>query len=147
MDMASNLGGNLNNGFNLNQFLQEYKTYGDRQYFATENGKAAMEQRDIQRAQEAVTEKGLLSLTLSEKLAELGIGDRVFQQIGDSALGLLKDIVDPITDYFEKYDNIFNQDVYNSEIQAYAKQMYFAREALAEDAASRANGQKFVLDM
>ena len=145
--MASNLGGNLNNGFNLNQFLQEYKTYGDRQYFATENGKAAMEQRDIQRAQEAVTEKGLLSLTLSEKLAELGIGDRVFQQIGDSALGLLKDIVDPITDYFEKYDNIFNQDVYNSEIQAYAKQMYFAREALAEDAASRANGQKFVLDM
>lgn len=145
--MASNLGGNLNNGFNLNQFLQEYKTYGDRQYFATENGKAAMEQRDIQRAQEAVTENGLLSLTLSEKLAELGIGDRVFQQIGDSALGLLKDIVDPITDYFEKYDNIFNQDVYNSEIQAYAKQMYFAREALAQDAASRANGQKFVLDM
>ena len=145
--MASNLGGNLNNGFNLNQFLQEYKTYGDRQYFATENGKAAMEQRDIQRAQEAVTENGLLSLTLSEKLAELGIGDRVFQQIGDSALGLLKDIVDPITDYFEKYDNIFNQDVYNSEIQAYAKQMYFAREALAQDAASRATGQKFVLDM
>jgi len=145
--MASNLGGQLNNGFNLNQFLQEYKTYGDRQYFATENGKAAMEQRDIQRAEEAVTENSLLSLTLSEKLAELGIGDRVFQQIGDTALGLLKDIVDPITDYFEKYDNIFNQDVYNSEIQAYAKQMYFAREALAEDAASRANGQKFVLDM
>ena len=133
--------------FNLNNFLQEYKSYGNRQYFATENGKAAMEQRDVQRAEAAVKENSLLTLTLSEKLAELGIGDKVIQQIGDSALGLLKDIVDPITNYFEKYENIFDQDVYNSELQSYAKQMYFAREALAEDAASRATGQKFVLDM
>ena len=133
--------------FNLNNFLQEYRTYNDRQYTAAENGKAAMEQRDLQRAEAAVKDSGLLTLTLSEKLAELGIGDRVIQQIGDSAMNLLKDIVTPITDYLENYENIFDQTKYEAEIQSYAKQMFFAKQALSEDAAERATGQNFVIDM
>lgn len=133
--------------FNLNQFLQEYQTYNNRQYTAAENGQAAMEQREIQKAEEAVRDNGFLSLTLSEKLAELGIGDRVIQQIGDSALNVLKEFVNPITDYFEKYENIFDEEKYNSELQSYAKQMFYAKQALTEDASERASGQKFVYDM
>ena len=123
--------------FNLNQFLQEYQTYNNRQYTSAENGQAAMEQREIERAEEAVRESGLLTLTLSEKLAELGVGDRVIQQFGDTALNFLKDFVNPITDYLEKYENIFDQKAYNDEIQSYARQMWQANVALSEDAASR----------
>ena len=133
--------------FNLNQFLQEYQTYGNRQYTAAENGQAAMEQREIKKAEDAVRESGLLTLTLSEKLAELGVGDRVLQQIGDTAMNLLKECVNPITDYFEKYENIFDQSKYNSELQSYAKQMFYAKQALTEDAAQRDSGQTFVYDM
>lgn len=133
--------------FNLNQFLQEYQTYNNRQYTSAENGQAAMEQREIERAEEAVRENGLLTLTLSEKLAELGVGDRVLQQFGDTALNFLKDFVNPITDYLEKYENIFDQKAYNDEIQSYARQMWQANVALSEDAASRATGQNFVYNM
>ena len=133
--------------FNLNQFLQEYQTYNNRQYTSAENGQAAMEQREIERAEEAVRESGLLTLTLSEKLAELGVGDRVIQQFGDTALNFFKDFVNPITDYLEKYENIFDQKAYNDEIQSYARQMWQANVALSEDAASRATGQNFVYNM
>ena len=133
--------------FNLNQFLQEYQTYNNRQYTAVENGHAAMEQKEIKKAEEAVRESGLLTLTLSEKLAELGIGDRVLQQFGDTALNLLKECINPITDYFDKYENIFDQSKYNSELQSYAKQMFYAKQALTEDASQRESGQTFVYDM
>ena len=133
--------------FNLNQFLQEYQTYNNRQYTAAENGQTAMEQREIQKAEEAVRESGLLTLTLTEKLAELGIGDKVLQQVGDTALNMLKECINPITDYLERYENIFDQSKYNSEIQSYAKQMFYANQALSEDASQRESGQNFVYDM
>ena len=134
--------------FNLNNFLQEYRSYNNRQYTAVENGKAAMEERAIKKAEEAVGNRDFLSLTLSEKLSELGIGKHVVQQIGDTAAGLVKDLVNPIGDYLEKYENIFDQSKYESEIQSYAKQMFFAKQALSADAKERIpQGQKFVLDM
>ena len=54
--------------FNLNNFLREQATYNLRQYTAVENGKAAMEAREIEMAQKAVQPEGLLSLTLGAKL-------------------------------------------------------------------------------
>lgn len=133
--------------FNLNTFLQEYKSYNAKTYTPAENGKNAMERQEIQRAEEAVRESGLLSLTLSEKLAELGLGDRVLQQFGDTAVNMMKGLVNPITDYLETYENIFDQDQYASQIQAYAKQMFFANQAMSEEAAESAVGQRFVFDM
>ena len=53
--------------FNLNSFLREQASYNLRQYTATENGKAAMEARAIEKAEEAV-KGGFLNLTLSNKL-------------------------------------------------------------------------------
>ena len=133
--------------FNLNTFLQEYKSYNAKAYTPAENGKNAMEQQEIQRAEEAVRESGLLALTLTEKLAELGIGDRVLQQLGDTALNMMKEFVNPITDYLETYENIFDESRYYSEIQSYAKQMFFANQALSEEAQGHAEGQKFVYTM
>ena len=133
--------------FNLNNFLQTYKT---QTYDPTKQHAAAeerMEERLEEQAKEAVENKGFLSLTLSEKMTELGIGERVLQQVADTATGLVTDIVDPLSDYLKKYENIFDQRVYHSEIQSYAKQMFFASQAMREDASENTTGQNFVYDM
>ena len=133
--------------FNLNTFLQTYQhaTYDPtKQHSAAEEN---MEQRLVQQAEQAVKESGFLTLTLSEKLAELGVGDRVLQQFADTATNLLLDVVNPIGDYLEKYENIFDQRVYNTEIQSYAKQMFFSSQAMQKQAAENPVGQKFVYDM
>ena len=133
--------------FNLNTFLQTYKhaTYDPtKQHAAAE---ANMETRLVEQAENAVRESGLLTLTLSEKMAELGIGERALQQFADTALNILTDVINPIGDYLEKYENIFDQRVYNAEIQAYAKQMFFSSQAMSKQAAENPVGQKFVYDM
>lgn len=133
--------------FNLNTFLQTYKhaTYDPtKQHAAAEEN---MEQRLVQQAEAAVKESGLLTLTLSEKLAELGVGERVMQQFAETATNILLEAVNPIGDYLEKYENIFDQRVYHSEIQAYAKQMFFSSQAMREQAAENPTGQNFVYTM
>ena len=133
--------------FNLNNFLQTYKT---QTYDPTKQHAAAEERMEAklqEQAQEAVQQKGLLTLTLSEKMAELGIGERVLQQVADTAVGLVTDIVNSIGDYLEKYENVFDQRVYNSEIQSYAKQMFFASQAMRQEASESTTGQNFVYDM
>ena len=133
--------------FNLNTFLQTYKkaTYDPtKQHAAAEE---RMENKLIEQAEQAVQESGFLTLTLSEKLAEMGLGKRVMEQFADTAMGLLTDVVNPIGDYLEKYENIFDQRVYNAEIQSYAKQMFFASQAMRQDAAENTSGQNFVYDM
>ena len=133
--------------FNLNTFLQTYKqnTYDPtKQHAAAEE---RMENKLVEQAEQAVKESGLLTLTLSEKLAEMGIGKRVMEQVADTALGIFTDVVNPIGDYLEKYENIFDQRVYNTEIQSYAKQMFFASQAMRQEAAENTTGQNFVYDM
>ena len=133
--------------FNLNNFLQTYKT---QTYDPTKQHAAAEERMEAkleEQAKEAVENKGFLTLTLSEKMAELGIGERVLQQVADTATGLVTDIVDPLNEYLKKYENIFDQRVYHSEIQSYAKQMFFASQAMKEEASEDIKGQNFVYDM
>lgn len=133
--------------FNLNTFLQTYKhnTYDPtKQHAAAEE---RMESRLEEKAAEAVGDKGFLTLTLSEKMAELGIGERALQQFADTAIGMVTGFVEPLEDYLAKYENIFDQKAYNSEIQAYAKQMFFASRAMREQAAENTTGQNFVYDM
>lgn len=133
--------------FNLNNFLQTYKT---QTYDPTKQHAAAEERMEAklqEQAKEAVESKGFLTLTLSEKMAELGIGERVLQQVADTATGLVTDIVDPLNEYLKKYENIFDQRVYHSEIQSYAKQMFFASQAMKQEASEDTKGQNFVYDM
>lgn len=137
----------MTQSFNLQNFLQTYKT---QTYDPTKQHAAAeekMESRLLEQAEQAVQQSGFLTLTLSEKMAELGIGERALQQFADSAMGLLTEVINPIGDYLEKYENIFDQRIYNTEIQSYAKQMFFASQAMSQDAAENTTGQNFVYDM
>ena len=133
--------------FNLNTFLQTYKhnTYDPTKQHAIAEEK--METKLQEQAREAVEPKNFLSLTLSEKMAELGLGERTLKQVADTAIGMVTDIVNPIEDYLAKYENIFDQKAYNAEIQSYAKQMFFASQAMRQDAAENTTGQNFVYDM
>ena len=133
--------------FNLNSFLQTYQhnTYDPtKQHAAAEKN---MEEKLVQQAENAVKEGRLLTLTLSEKMAELGVGERVLQQVADTATNIIMDVVNPIGEYLEKYENIFDQNVYNTEIQSYAKQMFFSSQAMQNQAAENPVGQTFVYDM
>jgi len=133
--------------FNLNNFLQTYKT---QTYDPTKQHAAAEEKMETklqEQAEEAVRESGLLTLTLSEKMAEMGIGERALQQFADTAANLLTGAITPLDEYLEKYENIFDQRVYNSEIQSYAKQMFFASQAMRQEASENTTGQNFVYDM
>lgn len=133
--------------FNLNTFLQTYKnnTYDPTKQHAV--AEERMETKLEEKAAEAVSNEGFLTLTLSEKIAELGIGKRALQQFADTAVGMVTGIVEPLEDYLAKYENIFDQKVYNSEIQSYAKQMFFASQAMRAQAAENTSGQNFVYDM
>ena len=133
--------------FNLNTFLQTYKhnTYDPTKQHALAEEK--MEAKLQEQAKEAVEPKNFLSLTLSEQMAELGLGERTLRQVADTAIGMVTDIVNPIEDYLAKYENIFDQKAYNAEIQSYAKQMFFASQAMKQDAVTRTAGQNFVFDM
>lgn len=133
--------------FNLNSFLNEYQSYNNRQYTAAENGKAAMEERELERAKAATQDVGFLGLTLSEKMAELGVGQRVMEQIGDTAKGMVTGIVSPFTEWLAKYETVFDERVYNAEMQSMGAQMFFTRNELTLEAASQKVGQKFILDM
>ena len=133
--------------FNLNTFLNEQATYNSRQYTAVENGKAAMEAREIAQAEEAVANNGFLGLTLSEKINELGIGKRVVQQLGDTAVGAVENIVSPLTEWLEKYEHVYDQNIFNTEMQSMGKQMFFAKQALSAEASVAPVGQRFVYDM
>ena len=73
--------------------------------------------------------------------------ERALKQFADTAVGMVTGIVDPIGDYLEKYENIFDQNVYKAEIQSYAKQMFFASQAMRAQAAESTTGQNFVYDM
>ena len=141
MDMAAD--------FNMNTFLNEQSSYLNRNYTNVENGKAAMEAADIQRAKEAVEaeEGSFLSLTLGEKLKELGVGEHVLNQLKETALNTVTGVFTPLSDYLKKYENIFDQNVYNAELQANGKQMFFTRMALAQESEQDEKGQKFVYDM
>ena len=133
--------------FNLNTFLQTYKqaTYDPtKQHAAAETN---MEQNLVEQAEQAVKSSGLLTLTLSEKMAEMGVGERALQQFADTAMNILSEAINPLSDYLEKYENIFDQRMYNTEIQSYAKQMFFSSQAMQAQAAENPVGQRFVYDM
>ncbi|MBO5738623.1 hypothetical protein J6R97_04715 [bacterium] len=133
--------------FNLNTFLKEQAGYITKKYTASENAQAAMEAREIEKAKNEVNKNSFLNLTLSEKLNELGLGKRVMQQFGETAIGTVENIVSPFTEWLEQYEHVYDEKIYNTEIQSYAKQMFFANQALSKEAASDKVGQNFVYKM
>lgn len=132
--------------FNLTSYKNN--TYLEGLYDPTNlyaNAQANMEEKDIEKAKDAVNQFG--SLTLSEKFAQLGVGKHVVQQLSDTATGVVRGIVDPIAEYLEKYENIFDPNVYDGTLQAYGKQLFFSNAAMQEEATKSPVGQNFVMTM
>ena len=135
--------------FNLDNFKNNsYKAsiYDPTNLYA--KAEANMEAEDIKRAEAEVgKQEGLLSLTIKGKLAEYGIGERVMQQLKDTAVGMLTDVIDPLTDYLEKYEKVFDENLFNSEFQGYAKELFFSNYAMSEEDAQKEVGRKFMYNM
>lgn len=74
-------------------------------------------------------------------MAEMGIGERALKQFADTATGLLTDVVSPLGDYLEKYENIFDQRVYNSEIQSLANKCSLHLRLCCKEASENTTGQ------
>ena len=135
--------------FNLKRVLQEQNSYVQRQYTAEENGKAAMEQRELQNAQRAIDqEKGFLSLTLQEKIQEIMIPDRVLQEFSDVAVKTLMSSIEPFLDWLEKNEVAYTDNLFEAAIQADAKQLFYTKYALSQEASKEGvAGQQFYMAM
>ena len=135
--------------FNLNSFLNEYKTYNNRQYTAVENGRRAMEERELERAQEAIQGTGFLGITLSEKLTELGVGKYVFEQIEDTARGLVTGVINPFTNWLKEYEDILDTQSYEQSLNEVGKQYFYTQRELNKSTTELGGqlvGQKLVID-
>lgn len=133
--------------FNLNRVLQEQNSYVQRQYTAGENGRAAMEQRELQNAQRAVeAQKGFLSLTLEEKIKDIMVPERVMQEFSDVAMKTLFGAVQPFLDWLEENEVYYTENLFTTAIQADAKQLFYTKWALSKEAEGDKLGQNFYAD-
>ena len=138
--------------FDLNNFIQNYKSYNTNSYTAAGNGRDAQEKREIQQAEEAVKGNSFLSLTLSGKLSdallEIGVGPRVAELVKGTAVNAAKELVNPFTEYLKKYEFVLDEKEYKKEFNKAAMTMFFAHQAMAEEIVKREGylGNNLVID-
>ena len=121
--------------YNFNNVVQNSGEYLKRDYTAAAAGREAMEQRELERAEEAVkAETGIFgSITLGEKLEELGIGSRVLQQIGDTAANAVLEVARPLTKWLDEYEDVITGKIQN-EFNGDAFQLYSASQLMSKAA-------------
>jgi len=136
------------NSFNLQSFLGEYKSY-NKDYTLKEKATEAAELREIQQAEEAVMANDFLKLTLEGRLAQIGLGPRVREEIGKIAMDAVKSTVSPALKFLEDYEVVFDPQMFQDRINAEAKQTYFTKEALAKETMNTYGelGNKLYMDM
>lgn len=137
----------MTESFDLRKVLHEQNNYTSRQYTAGENGRAAMEEREIQNAQKAIeSEKGFLNLTLQEKIQEIMVPERVIQEISEVATKTFTGSVQPFLDWLEENEVYYTENLFNDAIQADAKQLFYTKWALSKEAEGDKLGQNFYAD-
>ena len=130
--------------FNLQQVLKEQNSYVQRKYNSDELGKAAMEQRELQNAQSAIeSQKGFLSLTLQENIQEIMVSERVLQEFSDVAIKTLTSAVEPFRKWLEENEVYYTENMFTTAIQSDAKQLFYTKYALSNEAASGTTGTQF----
>lgn len=133
--------------FDLHRVLSQQNQYLKRQYTAEENGRAAREERDILNAQKAIeSEKGFLSLTLKEKIQEIMIPEKVLKEFADVAINAVTSTAEPFFTWLKENEIYYTENLFEKEVQSGAKQLYFTKWALTNEAAEGALGQQFVAD-
>ena len=130
--------------FNLQRVLAEQKQYLQRQYTAGENGEANMAMREIENAKKAVeSEKGFLNLTLHQKIQDIMIPERVVKELSDVAVKTLTGTVQPFLDWLEQNEVYYTENLFNTAIQADAKQLFYTKHALSKESEEGKVGQQF----
>ena len=131
--------------FNLQQVLREQNSYVQRQYTAGENGQAAMEARELQNAEQAVqAESGFLGLTLKQKIQDIMVPERVLEEFQSVAVQTLMGSIQPFLDWLEENEVYYTENMFTNAIQADAKQLYYTKYALSQEAAGEGQaGQNF----
>ena len=132
--------------FNFNNFIGNFKrgaVYDPaKKHAAAEKN---MEEQIVHKVEEAVKEKNFLYLTLSEKLENAGVGEYVMNQLADTAKNIVLDVVNPIRDYLEKNEHVFDGRI-QDDIQSYAQRMFWDSQAMAKE--NKENpGQNFMWNM
>lgn len=125
------------NGYNFNQVVKNSLAYLNKEYTAKAIAEANMEEQEIARAKAAVeTQKaGVLgSLTLGDRLAQAGFGKHVAQQIINTAVDAVAEVVSPLTEYLNKYEKVFDLENFQKEYNGDAFQMYTASQEMAKEA-------------
>ena len=151
------------NGYNFNQVVNNSLQYLKKEYTAAAIAKEAMEKQEIEAAKAAIAEEsnGFGTLTIGEKLAQAGIGKRVVQQIADTAVNAVGEVLSPLTEYLNKYEKIFDEELYKKEFNGDAFQIYSASQEMQKAASkgvyiyglndnNQTNGAtatRFVMDM
>ena len=139
----------MTNAFNLNTFInnKEYLEYGSKSYTPEELAKANMAAQEEERIKQVIKNdseatKSFLKLTvqgkIKEALEEVGIGDRVIKQVADTTTGLVSGWLNPVADYLEKYEHVYDQNVYNNEMQRIGKEAFLNAYARSSDVEGRA---------
>ena len=134
--------------FDLKTVLAEQNTYVQRKYTADENAQAAMEQRELQNAENAVeAQEGFLSLTLQQKIQDLLIPGRVLEEFSDVAVNTLMGAINPFLEWLEENEIYYTENMFEDAIRADAMQMYQTKWALTNEAAQGDVGQNFSYSM
>ena len=89
------------NGYNFNQVVNNSLQYLKKEYTAAALAKEEMEKQQIEAAKAAIAEESNVfgTLTLGEKLAQAGFGKRVAQQIVDTAVNAVGEVISPLAEY------------------------------------------------
>ena len=142
--------------FNFNHVVQNSAKYLEKDYTAAGHAAEQMEQAEKVRVEQAIKfeSAGFLGITLGQKLTDAGIGRRVAKQLVDTATGAVGRVVSPLSEYLDKYENVFNGTI-QAEFNGDAYQLYSASNAMAEEALNTPNivglgpsrAPKFVMDM
>ena len=130
----------------IDKFKTEYTTYGERKYTGGENGLRAIENRDIDRARQAVeAQDRQFGILLKKKIEELAVPARVRQELKEVAVKMFSKPFEEWLDSFaaEEYQIVFDEKAYNSKFGELAKQTYYTKKALEKAAEEEDLGQNF----
>jgi len=142
--MAESYSNNAASQFNLNEVLKNQYEYLKKNYTAAENGQEAMLNRELENAKKAVEGEGFLGLTLKQKINDMMPSELLQEEFKKVAIDTLTAAIQPFLDYLEKNEVAFNPVMFQEQINADAKQLFYAQLALKKESEQNQSGQRFV---
>lgn len=130
--------------YNLANVLANQEKWAQGKYNSEEIAEKNMLERELQNAQQAIdSQRTFLDLTLKEKVDELLIPARVVEELRDVAVKTLTSAVEPFMKWLEENEVYYTENMFTEAIQSDAKQLFYTKYALSNEAASATTGTQF----